>query len=134
MTSEEQTLRDKVRSQVFSSDVFKRESVEAFGTTIDIRQTTLGRVLELQEKLSEDRKVAIGLAFLEFCYVPGTDTRLFDDADLDMVLGLPFGEDFQKVQDVINKLMGVSDKDIKEAEGNLGETSDDTTSSSSPSA
>lgn len=130
MPSKERTLRDEIRSQVFSGDVFMREQVEAFGTKIDIRQTTLGRVLELQEKLSEDRKVAIGLAFLEFCYVPDTNERLFDDTDLDLVLGLPFGKDFQRVQDVINKLMGVSDKDIKAAEKNLGDTPTDTTSSS----
>lgn len=121
------TLRDSIRSQVFSSDTFKREPVEAFGTEIEIRQTTLGRVLELQEKLAKDRKGAIGLAFIEFCYVPGTDDRLFDDTDLNLILGLPFGEDFQKVQDVINKLMGVSEEDIKAAEGNLSETPDDTT-------
>ncbi len=132
MPSKEKTLRDNIRAQVFSTDVFEREEVEAFGTTIEIRQTTLGRVLELQEKLKDDRKVAIGLAFLEFCFVPGTDERLFDDVDLDLVLGLPFGKDFQKVQDVINKLMGVTEKDIKDAEGNSDETSDDTTSSSSP--
>ncbi len=123
MASKEQSARDKIRSQVFSADIFKREKVEAFGTTIEIRQTTLGRVLELQEKLNEDRKVAIGLAFLEFCYVPGTDERLFGDEDLNSVLDLPFGDDFQKVQDVINKLMGVGEKDVKEAEGNLEETS-----------
>ncbi len=128
MPSKESTIRDKIRKHVFSSDVFKRESVKAFGTKIEIRQTTLGRVLELQEKLAEDRKRTIGLAFIEFCFVPGTDERLFSDADLDLILGLPFGEDFQKVQDVINKLMGVSEEDVKAAEGNLSETPPSTTS------
>ncbi len=128
MPSKESTVRDKIRAQVFSSDSFKRESVKAFGSKIDIRQTTLGRVLELQEKLQEDRKKAVGLAFIEFCYVPGTDERLFDDKDLDLILGLPFGEDFQKVQDVINKLMGVSEADVKAAEGNSPETPPSTTS------
>ncbi len=128
MPSKEQTVRDKIRSQVFSSDKFKREEVTAFGTKIEIRQATLGRVLELQEKLQKDRKGAIGLAFIEFCYVPGTDERLFDDGDLDLILGLPFGEDFQRVQDVINKLMGVREEDVKAAEGNSPETPADTTS------
>lgn len=121
--------RDEIRSKVFSADTFKRETVEAFGTIIEIRQTTLGRVLELQGKLSQDRKGAIALAFVEFCHVPETNERLFDEADLDGILSLPFGEDFQRVQDVINKLMGVTEKDIEEAEGNLDKTSDDTTSS-----
>jgi len=120
--------RDEIRARIFSSDVFKREEIEAFGITIEIRQTTLGRVLELQAKLETDRTKAIGLSFLEFCYVPGTDERLFDEADLDGILALPFGEDFQKVQDVINKLMGVSEKAIQDAEGNLQDTPGDTTS------
>lgn len=128
MPSKESTIRGKIRKQVFSTDSFKRESVEAFGTEIEIRQTTLGRVLELQEKLAEDRKRTIGLAFIEFCYAPGTDERLFDDGDLDLILGLPFGEDFQKVQDVINKLMGVSEDDVKAAVGNSPETPPSTTS------
>ena len=119
MPSKEKITRDEMRTLVFSSDKFKSEPVTAFGIEIEIRQTTLGRVLELQEKLQDDRKSAIGLAFIEFCYVPGTGERLFDDGDLDLILKLPFGEDFQKVQDVINKLMGVDDKAVEEAEKNL---------------
>ncbi len=129
MPSKEKTVRDGIRSKVFSSDSFERETVEAFGTTIEIRQTTLGRVLELQEKLKEDRQQAIGLAFIEFCHVPDSGERLFDDTDLELILGLPFGKDFQAVQDVINKLMGVDEEEIKAAEGNLGGTPTDTTSS-----
>lgn len=128
MPSQEKTLRDNIRSKIFSSDIFKREEIEAFGVTIEIRQTSLGRVLELQEKLEEDRKIAIGLSFIEFCFVPGTDDRIFDEGDMALVLGLPFGEDFQTVQTAINKMMGVSDKDVKEAAGNSPETSDDTMS------
>ncbi len=126
--SKQQTLRDDIRAKVFSGDTFKREPVEAFGATIEIRQTTLGRVLELQEKLGEDRKIAIGLAFIEFCYVPGTDERLFSDEDLDLVLGLPFGDDFQKAQTAINKMMGITEKEVDDAKGNSQETSGDTTS------
>ena len=130
MASKEKTLRDEIRAKVFSSDVFEREEITAFGIEIEIRQTTLGRVLELQEKLQEDRKGAIGLAFIEFCYIPGTDERLFDDTDLDSILNLPFGKDFQRVQDAINKLMGVDEKAIQDAEKNLGDVPSDTTSSS----
>jgi len=128
MPSKEKTARDEIRSKVFSSTMFKREKVTAFGIEIDIRQTTLGRVLELQEKLQEDRKGAIGLAFIEFCYVPDTGERLFDDGDLESILNLPFGEDFQRVQDAINKLMGVDEKAIQDAEKNLEDTPSSTTS------
>ncbi len=128
MPSKERSLRDKIRAQVFSSDVFKRETVEAFGSTMEIRQTTLGRVLELQQKLEDDRKEAIALSFIEFCFVPGTDERIFEDGDIVLVLGLPFGDDFQTVQTAINKMMGVTEKDVKDAEGNSDKTSEDTTS------
>jgi len=129
MAKAKKATRDEIRARIFSTDMFKREEIEAFGTTIEIRQTTLGRVLELQGKLEKDRTTAIGLSFLEFCYVPGTDERLFDEDDLDGILALPFGKDFQGVQDVINKLMGVTEKQIQDAEGNLGATPGDTTSS-----
>lgn len=121
--------RDAIRAKIFSSDTFKSTPVTAFGVKIEIRQAALGRVLDLQAKLESDRSSAISQALIEFCFVPGTDEQIFDDEDVQAILKLPFGEEFQKIQDVISKIMNI---DIGEAEGNLEETSDDTTSTSSP--
>ncbi len=121
--------RDAIRSKVFSSNAFKRETVEAFGATIEVRQAPLGRVLDLQGVFSEDRKAAISRALIEFCFVPGTNEAVFDEGDVDQILELPFGDDFQRLQEMINKIMGVTEEDVKAAEGNLGETTSATTSS-----
>ncbi len=121
--------KDEIRSAFFSSSAFKRETVEVFGVSIDVRQAPLGRVLDLQGMFAEDRKVAISRALMEFCVVPGTNEAVFDEADAESILAMPFGEDFQELQDKINKIMGVKEEDVKAAEGNLEETTSATTSS-----
>ncbi len=122
-------LRDSIRSKIFSSNAFKRETIEVFDTTIDVRQAPLGRVLDLQGMFSSDRKAAISRALIEFCVVPDTNEAVFDEGDVEQILELPFGEDFQKLQEKINKIMGVTEDDVKDAEKNLEETTSDITSS-----
>ncbi len=119
---EPKTKRDEIRSKIFSSKAFKREEVEVYGTTIEVRQAPLGRVLDLQGMFGEDKKSAISLALIEFVMVPGTDEPVFDEGDVELILGLPFGDDFQALQAKINKIMGVSEEDVKDAEKNLEET------------
>jgi len=119
MPEKEMSARDKIRSQIFSRKAFKREKIDVFGTTIEVRQAPLGRVLDLQGMFGDDRKQAISLALIEFCMVPGTDEAVFDDGDVELIWGLPFGEDFQALQGKINKIMGVTEEDVKDAEKNL---------------
>ncbi len=56
------------------------------------------------------------MMLVRYCYVPGTDERVFDPADVDAILAFPFGPDFVKIQEAITELTGL---DMTEAEEEL---------------
>lgn len=110
------SARDQLRAKIFSADSARPKSmeVEFFGVTVEIRQPSLGRILDLQN--DDDRKAAMVDMIIEYAYVPGEQERVFEDADTDTLLGMPWGEDFVRVNDAISKLTGL---DIGEEEVRL---------------
>ena len=64
----------------------------------------------------DDRKAAMVDMIIEYAYVPGEQDRVFEDADMDTLLSMPWGEDFVRVNDAISKLTGL---DIGEEEVRL---------------
>lgn len=112
-----------MREQIFSSKRRKTESVEVFGITIEVRQPSLGDVLDLQDL--DTQKARVANALINYCYVPDTAEKVFEVADVDSILAMPFDENLEKIQTAITKLTGIN---MKETEGNLEETTDDTTS------
>lgn len=103
--------RDAIRAQVFAAKKLKTKEVVFFGTTIELRQSTLGQVLASQQE--DDRKTAIVRALLSVSYVPKTDERLFDETDEEGLLSLPFGADFMRVNDALTELTEVNFLDKK---------------------
>ncbi len=110
---------NQVRGRIFSGGIklLKRELVDFLGEPIEIRQPTIDQVNRLANlKDSENPLVHV---LVEFCYIPGTDIKVFTSGDKDSILNLPAGEWVTKINEAINKMTGV---DIKEAEKNLSET------------
>jgi hypothetical protein len=108
------SLRDTLRSAIFSGDNSKpaSETVEFFGQDIEIRQPAVGTVLADAEKMSQQGIIGV---LIQYCYVPGTDEKLFDEADADSMKALPWGPDFLRAQQAINKLSGVKADDVDAA-------------------
>jgi hypothetical protein len=85
----------------------KVEPIHIFGTDVEIRQIPLSGVLEYEQ--SEDRKRAAIEMLIRYTVLPGTTIPLFDEADVDSLANLPFGEDMNRWQQAINKLTGVAE-------------------------
>lgn len=111
-------VRDKIRAAIFATKP-KAKLLDVFGIQIELRQPGLKAVLEHQS--SEDKVAAVAQMLIKYAYVPGTSTPVFEDVDVDGILALPFGEDFQKIQEAINELTGIS-ATVEKEKGNLPQT------------
>lgn len=100
------TARDALRSKIFARREFKREKVELFGQEIEIRQPSLGAILSAQEQ--PDRKKANIRLIIDYCYVPDTDEKVFEEADEATLVEMPFDQSFISVSEAIARMTGVN--------------------------
>lgn len=98
--------RDALRAATFNSNNKRPKSkiVKFFGNDIELRQGTLEQLF--QEK--PDKQSAIIDFLCNNSYVPGTDERLFEEADAAQFMSMPFGEDFVRVTNALQELTGVN--------------------------
>ena len=99
--------RDQLRAALVGT-VHKpvRKLVSLFGQQIELQQPTLKSVLEARETGDEMTRTAD--IFVRYAYVPGTDVRIFEEADREQILAWPFNEDLIRVQETIAELTGVN--------------------------
>ncbi len=107
-------LRSKILGQKPLTDVVELED----GVQIEVRQSSVGQILDAMK--TEDNKIRLLGILVDCCYVPGTDEKVFDAADVDALAQMPSGSYWQKLMDAINK-QTLSAR-IEEAEKNLPET------------
>lgn len=106
------SIRDNIRAKIFASKDFAEEVVDFFGEKIILRQPSLSQVLEVQN--SEDRKSAVIDTLIKYAYVPdesgkkASAEKVFEEADNDSLLTLPFGADFLRVSNALEKLTNVN--------------------------
>lgn len=97
--------RDRIRSQIFGAKP-QVEKTSIFGASVDLREPPMSVVLDFQA--SDDRKAAVAMMLINYVYVPGTDEPVFDEADVEGIMALPFGKDISALQTKILALLGVS--------------------------
>ncbi len=107
-----QSSRDELRAKIFTSKPISSLIVDFFGGKIELKQPTLRAILDAQSEDSDQKGVASML--VRFCYVPGTNERVFEDTDMDTLLDMPFGPEMIAVQEAISKLTGVNVTQAKE--------------------
>jgi hypothetical protein len=101
--------RDELRAGIFKARETTKEYVSFFGEMIELRQPTLGDVLMVQEAVTDgDKTTAVIEALCKYAYVPDTDEKVFEEADSDMLKGLPFGKDFTDVSEALGRLSNLS--------------------------
>lgn len=104
--------RDEMRAQIFGS---KPKSVvvdDFYGTSVELRQPTLQVALQ-QRNAPEDERVFFMLT--DYAFVPETDEKLFEPEDVDALRSLPFGNDFTRLMDSINSLLGIKPQEVEAA-------------------
>lgn len=102
--------RDEIRAQILGSKA-QSKVIEFFGAKIELRQPTLGVILE-HRKASDDLD-ALQMMLISYAYVPDTTELVFDEADVDALMELPFGKDMNTLTTAVGELMG---QDIKAVE------------------
>ncbi len=100
------STRDTIRGKIFASKEFSKRTVEFFGEKIELRQPSLGLILQVQDE--EDRKSAVIDTLIKYAYVPETDEKVFEDGDEASLLALPFGPDFIRVSNALEELTQVN--------------------------
>jgi hypothetical protein len=117
--------RDSIRKAVLNSKP-KSKVVKVFGQDVEIRQATVGELLK--ESGPNDTQISRADAFahllIRFCFVPGTNERVFEEADIESLKDIPLGEELTAMQNAVNDLMGL---DVKGELKNSGKIPSDTT-------
>ncbi len=105
--------RDELRKKILADYKPKSELVQFMGAEVEVRQPSLKALLDAQDKDSTADKIV--QLIVNFVYVPDTKERVFEDADYDTLLAMPWNEDIAELQNVIARLSGVDvEKAIKE--------------------
>ncbi len=121
--------RDELRTQLLGNmkDKVKTKRLTIFGTDIELRQPTLGAIMEAQAL--EDPKKQAALMIIRYACIPATTTLIFEEGDEESILEWPYGDDLRKLQGAIVELSGVN---IDLATGELRENPLDEGLSNSP--
>lgn len=107
------TIRDTLRGTIFSHKKFKSEQLELFGAIVELRQPSLGDILAFQNE--DDSKQGLINLLVGYCYVPGTNEKVFELGDADAILSMPFNDDIIRLNQVVENLTGL---DVAAEEGN----------------
>lgn len=112
------SLRDKIRSEIFSSENRKQKTkiIPFYGAKIEVRQPLVAQIVNSDE---ETGRAALIENLLKYAFVPHTDEKVFDEADVDSLMTMPFSKDFSNFVEAFQELTNI---EIREAEGNSEET------------
>jgi hypothetical protein len=98
--------RDRLRAEILKTRKPTSKIITFFGQQIEIKQLTLGAVLDA--KTETDNQAAMVNILLKYAYVPGTPELVFEDGDADSLKALPFGGDFVGLTAAITELTNLS--------------------------
>ncbi len=108
-------IRDQIRAAAFNQSKASKIVMYA-GQEIEVRQPEVG-VAFAKNTAGDERsgKTMVVQMLIDYCYVPGTDEKVFDDADMDALLALPFNGDWLRLNQAINELTDLDAAVAKQA-------------------
>lgn len=105
--------RDKLRELIFTAAKPQTREIEFFGQLIELRQPPVGEIENMDR--SEGKKSTTVTMLVQYAYVPGTNVKVFDETDLEVLRTMPWGPDFSRATNAIMDLTGI---DVDGAEKN----------------
>lgn len=105
--------RDDIRASIFSAANRKRKTrvVPLFGTEVEIKQPTVAEMKELSGGEGEIEDLALVSMIINFSFVPGTDIKVFDISDYDMLASMPLDGDMTNIVKIVQELTSISVED-----------------------
>jgi hypothetical protein len=120
--SKNKTLRDRLRGKTLGAKKnFKFEIVVIDGEEFEVRQPTLKQRSDLRKRCAtmEGSKFEFDIfefltwAVIECTFVPGTDDKVFEASDYDMLGSIPAGGWFDDLSEKASELANVKKDDVK---------------------
>lgn len=105
--------RDLIRAAILKTRRPDRVIVSFFGEDIEIRQPILKDVLANAD--NPDKESAVIDMLIKYAYIPGTEERIFEEADAEALKSQPFGADFMAVNNAMEGLTKINPKPQKSA-------------------
>lgn len=102
--------RDELRAKIFGTKT-DTARVAFNGAEVEIRQPTLGEILSIQNASKDDIATATVDMLIKYTYMPDSDIRVFEFADREALLSLPFNKDLQNLSQTMNRLIGGQELD-----------------------
>jgi hypothetical protein len=113
-------LRDKIRSIALGSKKnFKTKTVKFNGVEIEVKQLTLGERSEYTMSCIDNKTQQADVlklqvyAIIKSCYVPNTDTKIFEDTDYEMLCNDVTGGLADQLWNAIQELSNITLDDAK---------------------
>lgn len=110
--------RDEIRAQILATKIPSTKVIDLFGAQVEIRQPTLGAILDAGSS-EEEKQSAIIDTLIKFTYVPGTDELVFELADADTFKTMPFGADLLRVSKAFEELTQIDFLAKNDTSGNV---------------
>ena len=108
-------VRDEYRAALVGNTPLAKSIIVLFhGLDMELREPPLDIILG--KKVDGDIKNQTVTFIINYCFIPETDVKIFEEGDRPQILKWPFGKDFLAVQNAISELMGI---DIKKEEEDL---------------
>jgi hypothetical protein len=98
--------RDQIREAILNAKAEIKSTTFA-GVAVELHQPTLDEILSMEDSEGDNRKSNMVNMIVMYTYVPGTSTKVFDEADRNVLLGVPFGKDMQRLLKSFSDLTGV---------------------------
>ena len=107
------SLKDAIRSQVLGSTNKGRKSIKLtfFGAEIELVQPNVGQIIK---QTIADSFNAVDV-LIEYAHVPGTSDKLFEESDREVLMQLPYTDEFKSLTEAIESLTNLL---ISDAEKN----------------
>lgn len=90
--------------------------VEFCGEKVEVRQPSLAAILSFQSAHRDEFEGGVAVSteganvhtacemIVRYTYYPGTNEKLFEDGDIEIIANLPFNDDIQRLQEAIGEL------------------------------
>ena len=95
--------RDQIRSAILNAPG-DTETIDVFGIQVEIRSPKLEELL--QYRGAEEDKAIMARAIVNNVYVPGSEQRVFDDADIPELMKTQFSKDMRKLSTAVTRVLG----------------------------
>ena len=105
--------RDQIRSAILTAAA-EVEKVECFGVTIEIRAPDLETLTQYRDFKTDDTVLA--RAIVNNVYVPDTETRVFDEADIPELMKSKFSKDMRKLVAGVNRVLGGDEQILQDVD------------------